>query len=254
MEKDDANAAIFFQDAIQKLCELQKHTHTKVLDFGCGSGRLVQCLLSLGYDAYGCDIQAYWRNITHENAERLSTIVLKPYRLPFNDNTFDVVVSTSVLEHAQNKEELFTEIYRILKVGGYSMHIFPGKWYLPVEPHIHVPLVNFFWPHCPRWWFGLWALLGVRNEFQDGKPLKEIIEDNSHYCKHGLSYWTNRRYKKLSLKIFGNYSAPMDFYIRNSYGGVANLFRRFPFQRLIGRVVGEVRMNFIVSRKPGDTA
>jgi SAM-dependent methyltransferase len=220
-----------------------------VLDFGCGSGRLVQCLLSLGYNAYGCDITPYWRETSHADVERLATLSFAPYRLPFEDNTFDVVVSTSVLEHAQNKEELFSEIYRILKVGGYAMHLFPGKWYLPVEPHIYVPLVNFFWPKCPKWWLALWAFLGVRNEFQCDKSWKEVIKLNSEYCMHGLSYWSNRKYRKLSLKIFKNYSAPMDFYVKNGYGSFAKLLRRVPFQRLSGWIAGEIRMNFIVSRK-----
>jgi len=249
MEHEYSKAAMFLQAAMKEIGALEQPFQTKVLDFGCGSGRLVQCLLSLGYDAYGCDITPYWRETSHADVERLATLSFAPYRLPFEDNTFDVVVSTSVLEHAQNKEELFSEIYRILKVGGYAMHLFPGKWYLPVEPHIYVPLVNFFWPKCPKWWLALWAFLGVRNEFQGDKSWKEVIKLNSEYCMHGLSYWSNRKYRKLSLKIFKNYSAPMDFYVKNGYGSFAKLLRRVPFQRLSGWIAGEIRMNFIVSRK-----
>ena len=172
-----------------------------------------------------------------------------PYRLPYQDGAFDVVISTSVLEHAQNKEELFIEIRRVLKTGGFSMHLFPAKWYLPSEPHIFVPLVNCFWPNCPRWWLALWALLGVRNQFQYGKPWKEVAEANSEYCAHGLSYWSNRAYRDLSLKIFGNFASPMDFYIKNGYGGIPKLLRKLPFQRLVGWVAGEIRMNFIVVQR-----
>lgn len=253
MEKDDAKAATFLQAAMKEICDLKEPSQTKVLDFGCGKGQLVRCFLALGYDAYGCDVSPYWQE-THRSDERMSTITSVPYRLPFENNTFDAVVSTSVLEHAQNKEELFKEISRVLKVGGYAMHLFPGKWYLPIEPHIYVPLANYFGPDCPRWWLGLWAFLGVRNEFQHGKSLKEIVEANAEYCKKGLSYWTNRKYRDLSLAIFGNYSAPMDSYIRNGYGGIARLFRKLPFQRAAGWVSGEIRMNFIVSRKQNGAA
>jgi len=249
METEYAKAATFLNTAIIDICRLDRPSQTKVMDFGCGGGELTNHLLLLGYDTYGCDIKPYWQQKSHATVERLAQISLTPYRLPYESDTFDVVVSTSVLEHAQNKEELFQEIHRVLKVGGYSMHIFPGKWYLPTEPHIYVPLVNFFWPKCPRWWFAVWALIGVRNEFQRDKSWKEVVEVNDEYCMRGLSYWSNRRYRELSFEIFGNYSAPTEFFINHGYGGAAKLLRRFPFRRLSGWLLGELRMNFIVQQK-----
>jgi len=57
--------------------------------------------------------KSYWQQKSHATVERLATISLTPYRLPYESDTLDVVVSTSVLEHAQNKEELFLEIHRV---------------------------------------------------------------------------------------------------------------------------------------------
>src|SRR5687767_7566315 len=90
---------------------------TRVLDFGCGSGTLVERLASLGYAAEGCDIEPYW-DAASPNAHRMRLISRGPYRLPYDEGTFDVVVSTSVLEHAQNKAELFQEIHRVLAPHG----------------------------------------------------------------------------------------------------------------------------------------
>lgn len=250
MQNDDfVAAATLISTAILEICNFDQPSHTKVLDFGCGAGGLVNSLLSLGYDAYGCDVKADWLESPPGDTGRLKTIPLTPYRLPFEDNTLDVVVSTSVLEHAQNKEEYFQEFYRVLKVGGYSMHLFPGKWYMPYEPHIYVPLANFLWPKCPKWWLGLWALLGVRNEFQQDKTWKEVVELNYQYSLHGLSYWSNRKYRQLSMRVFGNCSFPMEFYITNAPGGFGRLFRRLPFKKISGSLSGELRMNFIVQRK-----
>ena len=242
-------AATFFQAAIRELGALDYPALTKVLDVGTGSGKLVTNLAALGYDAHGCDVGGYWQKESDAEVKKFSQIALDPYRLPYGDATFDVVISTSVLEHAQNKEELFLEIHRVLKPGGYSMHIFPSKWYLPVEPHIYVPLVNFFWPSCPKWWLALWAFLGIRNEFERGKSWREVLERNWEYCQKGLSYWPNSAYQELSMKIFGNFSAPMQFYIHHSYGGIAKLLRKFPFQPLMGWAASQFRMNFIVQQK-----
>lgn len=74
-------------------------------------------------------------------SQHIDAISMQPYRLPFAANEFDVVGSTSVLEHAQNTEECYRAIHRVLP-GGVALHGFPGKWYLPRKPHIYVPLVN----------------------------------------------------------------------------------------------------------------
>lgn len=242
-------AAEFLSRAIQQITGLPRSSRTKVLDFGCGTGSLAGQLAERGYDAWGCDVEARWGEGFGVNPERLSAIALEPYRLPYESGVFDVVVSTSVLEHAQNKEECFRETHRVLRNGGYAMHLYPGKWYLPREPHIFVPLANFFWPRCPGWWLGVWAILGVRNGYQQGKSWRETLQANVRYCREELSYWPNRRYRQLSLRVFGNYAAPMKFYVENAYGGYAKLFGSLPFKSLSGWLSGELRMNFIVLRK-----
>jgi SAM-dependent methyltransferase len=242
-------AAMFLHAAMREIAGLTEPSQARVLDFGTGAGKLVEHLFALGYDMRGCDTGTYWPEATPAQAERLSVIGSAPYRLPYADTSFDAVVSTSVLEHARNKEEVFREIHRVLKVGGCALHLFPAKWYLPVEPHTYVPLLNALWPHCPGWWLSLWAFLGVRNEFQRGRPWREVARLNAEYSEQGLSYWSDRAYRELSLRVFGNYSDSMDLYVRQGYGGVARLLRQLPLPRLTGRMAGAVRMKFITVRK-----
>jgi SAM-dependent methyltransferase len=49
------------------------------------------------------------------------TIDLINYRIPFADNTFDIIVSDQVFEHVQNWSEALTEIKRVLKPGVVSL-------------------------------------------------------------------------------------------------------------------------------------
>ncbi len=234
---------------IEKICGWKDPAKVKVLDFGCGGGEMVKQFLDLGYAAYGCDLKQKWRKNPSVPNEIFKTIPMDPYRLPYEDNTFDVVFSISVLEHAKNKRQCFEEIRRILKGGGVSIHLFPAKYYLPSEPHIFVPLANCFWPRCPKWWLQLWALLGVRNGFQTGLPWRQVADLNHRYCQDGLSYWKNGDYRELSLKVFGNFDAPMQFYLSNSGGGAARLFRELPLKPVLSWLLGSIRNRIIVSQK-----
>lgn len=242
--------AVLIRAAVQEFSGIHIPSLAKIMDFGCGKGKLVQALQDLGFDSYGCDIRDFWSLENLPVHGKLKTIPTDRYRIPFESDSFDVVVSTSVLEHAQNTEECFREIHRILKPGGYAMHHYPGKWYLPFEPHIYVPLVNYFWPRCSKGWLRFWALLGVRNEYQLEQPWRAVADANQKYCREGLSYLSTRQYQKLSWKVFGNCRWPMEFYLEHAYGGFARLSKKLPFRKLSGIISREFRMGFMIQHKP----
>ena len=73
-----AATAQFFDRAIRDIARPQGTGLVRVLDFGCGSGELVERLLALGYDAHGCDVvpapdaRAPPRNATGGSSSRLT--------------------------------------------------------------------------------------------------------------------------------------------------------------------------------------
>src|ERR1700730_784694 len=93
----------------------------RVLDFGCGAGKMVEEYCAAGYDAFGCDIR-----VAHES-ERVRPLDEKTRSLPFADATFDFVFSDQVLEHVQDHAGAFAEITRVMKPGAVSLLIFPAK-------------------------------------------------------------------------------------------------------------------------------
>jgi SAM-dependent methyltransferase len=148
-----------------------------VLDFGCGEGEEVAAWRVAGYEAFGCDI------VLERPGEWLH-LIEKPYRLPFEDASLDFVVSNQVLEHVQDHDAAFAEISRILKPGAISLHLFPSRW-TPIEVHSRVPLASVM---QQRRWLGLWARLGIRNEFQMDLSWREVTDMNIDYLRTRTNY------------------------------------------------------------------
>lgn len=117
----------------------------RVLDYGCGTGQILRHLRNCGQDAWGCDA-------FYEGGDHSSEIPpdLRPYirrmvgdTIPYEDASFDVVLSNQVLEHVPDMEAALTEIARVLKVAGLSFHMFPdsGVWR---EGHCGIPFLHWF--------------------------------------------------------------------------------------------------------------
>ena len=101
----------------------------RVLDFGCGVGRILEYDLFLNADYYGIDISSgmiknarqKWKNRPHTNF-----YVYNGTLLPFEHETFDYVISTWVFQHIveDNKlEELIAELAGLLRPNGALLFI-----------------------------------------------------------------------------------------------------------------------------------
>jgi hypothetical protein len=72
------------------------------------------------------------------------------------------------------------------------------------------------------------------------------MEENYHFCRNGLSYYSNSKYKQLSLEVSGNYLSPMDFYVKYSGGTFSKIFKNLPLKRASGWFIGMFRYSFLV--------
>lgn len=65
-------------------------------------------------------------------------------KLPFANETFDVVISNHVIEHVgeRNEQSLhLREIFRVLVKGGFAYLATPNR-YKPIEPHYNLPFLG----------------------------------------------------------------------------------------------------------------
>lgn len=99
-----------------------------MLDAGCGSGRVFQ----YHFDAHQRPQLIVGVDVTDEplgnrNIDAAARADLA--RLPFNDATFDIVISSHVAEHLTQPELVFGELSRVLKPGGRLLILTPNRWH-----------------------------------------------------------------------------------------------------------------------------
>jgi ubiquinone/menaquinone biosynthesis C-methylase UbiE len=92
-----------------------------VLDFGCGDGRYAKDLMAMGADSVsGIDISPDMIDLAKQNEiPGLSFFVADGAKLPFEENSFDIVFSNFVMHYFANVNLPISEICRVLKPGGY---------------------------------------------------------------------------------------------------------------------------------------
>jgi SAM-dependent methyltransferase len=106
---------------------------TKILDWGCGCGRLTRHLQEKGMDAVGIDIDPFNISWCQQNldAEAFQTTDLFP-PTSFPAGSFDLVIANSVLSHLtlDAMEAWLDEIYRLLRPGGLALLSYHGQFSL----------------------------------------------------------------------------------------------------------------------------
>lgn len=109
----------------------------KVLIVGCGTGGLAEAIHELGAKKiYGLDpddvaIEIAIRDSARQN---INFIVGVAEDLPYENDSFDLVLMISVLEHVRDIKKSLSEIYRVCKTGGYVYLDIPDYMF-PYEPH-----------------------------------------------------------------------------------------------------------------------
>jgi len=194
-----------------------------ILEFGCGAGGRVYELLDAGYTrAAGYDVLDYLE--LRDPADRDRFYITPDGHIPVSDASFDFVFSDQVFEHVLNQPLAWQEIVRVLKPGGVSVHVIPAKWQV-IEPHIKVPLGGLH-PFKRYPYYLLWAILGIRNEFQNGLSAREVARRNYHYARTNLNYWSSWQYRRLFRTLPITWSWEEVTYMEGSYKSHIRLLAR----------------------------
>ena len=107
-----------------------KHKHLKILDVGCGTAIHSTRLAKLGHIVVGIDLSPeaikLSKQITRKHGLKVKYLVGDIEKMPFANNSFDVVFCGTVLHHFPNLSNVAKELYRITKPGGYVLSYDPN--------------------------------------------------------------------------------------------------------------------------------
>lgn len=122
-----------------------------ILDVGCGNGWVAKEFLPKGKQVYSLDVSitnpAMVKKI-YPNEKHFG-ITADSFHLPFNDNSFDCVIASEIIEHVVEPKDFIKELFRVVKSGGSLILTTPYKekliYYLcihcnqktPANAHIH---------------------------------------------------------------------------------------------------------------------
>lgn len=103
-----------------------------LLDIGAGTGRLLEKVSRIfpGINLVGVDLAFGMTEIARKRLEhinRASLVCSDAENLPFQKNSFDIVVSTSTYQWITPLEKAFTEVQRVLKPSGRFMFALFGE-------------------------------------------------------------------------------------------------------------------------------
>lgn len=110
-----------YQEHIQYLISLlELNDHSSLLDLGCGSGELMEAGLEKAGHVTGLDGSMTMLTLAGSKLSRRAVLAQHDLSnpLPFENNSFDRIVSNNVLGYLPNPGLMIDEVTRVLKTGG----------------------------------------------------------------------------------------------------------------------------------------
>jgi ubiquinone/menaquinone biosynthesis C-methylase UbiE len=126
-----------------------------ILDLGCGDGVFTRMLSCKSNAVVGMDISAEDLKKARDHCSTLnnnSKIIFAMGDVTstkFDDNSFDIIICTSVLEHILDLDAVLREIKRLLKKDGFAVIGYP------IETRLMLTFLRTLWPESNSFktWF-----------------------------------------------------------------------------------------------------
>ncbi len=106
---------------------LKKNNPKKILEAGCGTGRILMPLIKKGYLIEGFDLSKNMLKELSKKNKNIKTKIGDIEKIPYKNNTFDLIYSITVLMHLPDFKKAFKEMYRVTKKNGLIVFDLPNR-------------------------------------------------------------------------------------------------------------------------------
>jgi ubiquinone/menaquinone biosynthesis C-methylase UbiE len=200
-----------FEESVMRLDLLPSVLGLKVLDVACGQGYFLKAVQQAGGAPYGVDISFEAVRIARRQTNLATIFTADGQRLPFPDNTFDVVTCWGSLEHHPDMKQALSEFIRIAKPGSPVVLRVPNRC---------------FWAYQVRRWFTgeragteqqeiveyLLSLDEWRSLFEQAGLMVEQVGPDNWFLHHALSSVQGMKQKlKILARRFSLLVAPLQY-------------------------------------------
>lgn len=98
-----------------------------------------------------------------------------------------------------------------------------------------------------RLWLTLWAMAGIRNEFQQSSGWRAVAEHNAVFLRDSTNYPSRRTIQRVAATCGFRATFATEVFLRHSSGGAGRLSRRFP-NPLLAWLYGHIGQRVMVLR------
>ncbi len=120
---------------VASLREVAPQARGRLLDVGCGNKPFESFFLPYVTEYLGIEHEATFNATAASGQGTRPDLTYDGQRLPFEDATFDTVLSIQVLEHTPRPRALVAEMARVLKPDGLLILLAPFQFRLHEQPH-----------------------------------------------------------------------------------------------------------------------
>lgn len=173
----------------------------RILDFGGGDGAIAYNLASKLKEKYPDTsfeiiVVDYTEKLFRSNNDGISMFHAFPLETLSEENKFDIVVASAVVEHIPRPKDIFLKLFSVVKKGGLLYFRTPYRYPLhKFAKHFKVDFDMLYPGHIwdfggDKWWRHLTQVIGLKSKVQVISSKPAIVEKSfkSHFFVALLSY------------------------------------------------------------------
>lgn len=223
-----------FHSWANEVSQYKEVTGSVVLSSGCGSAGDLFAFMEAGASkAYGIEVSDGLADLARKRflgtrfEDFVQIDVYDGSVLPYNNDSFDIILSMHVIEHTQNPPLYLTELFRVLRPGGVIFLDVPNRYY-KMEQHTLLPYIHFL-PMKPRD-----AFTGVLLS----RPFSYLLSGQTKYKLETLVSFHFPSASQL-VRIYSTYQATYSLKLEDafyhSYAGERVPYKAYFGKYLLGR-------------------